>query len=324
MDTPERFPLFDRSRLTLLPLALREHDLDIGVVSPLVRVGVTLEGISETARALQRAKATGASAILMTGAHVLRSGMQRYLIDLMERGLVTCLAVNGACAIHDFEFSLIGKTTESVAKYIRDGQFGLWEELGYLNRIVAAGAAHGLGLGQAVGKAILEGDYPHKHASVFAAAYRLGVPITVHVGIGYDIVCEHPSYDGAAYGLTSYRDFLRFASVTRALEGGVIMNFGSAVMAPEVFLKALAMARNVAMKEGKTIRHFTSIVCDLHDFPSRVSNTPPKNTAAYFFRPWKTMLVRTVDDGGESWYIQGNHARTIPELWSALTPPPPE
>ena len=238
--------------------------------------------------------------VLMVGAHVLRSGVQRYLIDLMERGYFLCIAMNGACAIHDFEFALTGRTTESVARYIRDGQFGLWRETGQINDIVNEAAAGNLGLGEAIGKAIETGRLPHREISVFGQAFRLGILTTVHVGIGYDIVYEHPNCSGSAWGAASYRDFLRFAKVLERLEGGVVMNLGSAVMAPEVYLKALSMVRNVAGQRGEKIRDFVTLVCDLHALPEEVQIEPERGTEKYFFRPWKTMLVRTVADGGKA------------------------
>src|SRR4029077_11256861 len=129
-------------------------------------------------------------------------------------------------------------------RYVRTGEFGLWEETGRLNDVIAAGVSHGMGMGESIGKAIVDGPFPHKDVSVLATAYRLGVPVTVHVGIGYDIIHEHPNCDGAALGQTSYQDFLVFTESVTKLEGGVLLNFGSAVMGPEVYLKALTMARN--------------------------------------------------------------------------------
>src|SRR5262249_23092991 len=134
---------------------------------------------------------------------------------------------------------------------------------GRINDVIRSGAAAGLGLGEAVGRAILDGPFPHKEVSVLAAGARLGVPITVHVGVGYDIIHEHPNCDGAALGVASYRDFLIFAETVTKLEGGVALNFGSAVMGPEVYLKALAMARNIAHQNGHHIRRFTTGVFDL-------------------------------------------------------------
>jgi len=252
------------------------------------------------------------------GGHVLREGLQRYVIDLMERKFLSCIALNGAGVIHDYEFALVGATTESVARYISEGQFGLWEETGRINDIVSIAARERRGIGEAVGMAIEEGSFPHRDISILAAACRLGVPVTVHVGIGYDIVYEHPNCDGGAWGAASYRDFLRFAAIVEGLECGVIMNFGSAVMAPEVYLKALAMARNVAFKEEKQIAHFTTLVCDLVGLPEEYHTEAPGFTAGYYFRPWKTMLVRTVADGGESFYVRGPHSETFPQLWSAI------
>ena len=173
-------------------------------------------------------------------------------------------------------------------------------------------------MGEAVGEGILKGNFPYKDISLLAAGSRLKIPVTVHVGIGYDIIHEHPNCDGAATGKTSYTDFLYFSKIVEKLEGGVVMNFGSAVMAPEVYLKALSMARNVAHQQGKTIKRFTTLVCDLHDLPEDFSVEPDKNDPAYYFRPWKTMLVRTVADGGESFYVQGRHLETIPALWMTI------
>jgi hypothetical protein len=312
-------PLFDRSRLRIQPLARREHDLDLSAILPLDTPlpAFSHEALPVLGRRLVEARRSGAARILLMGAHVLRAGVARHLIDLMERGLLTHLAMNGAGPIHDWEFALIGATTESVARYIRSGEFGLWHETGRMNDVIRQGARDGLGLGEALGRAILEGDFPHKDISVLAAGVRLGVPVTVHVGIGYDILHEHPNCDGAALGQTSYQDFLAFTQAVTGLEGGVLLNFGSAVMGPEVYLKALAMARNVAHQDGKEIRHFTTGVFDLVPLDSDTRRQAPRTDPRYYYRPWKTILVRTVADGGESFYIQGDHRVTVPHLRQA-------
>jgi hypothetical protein len=311
--------LFDRRELQLKPLAERVHDLGVDAVRELKRVDAYSDNAKDVAVRVVDAKKLDKTVIMMMGAHVIRSGVQHYIIDLMERGYISCLSTNGAGVIHDYEFSLIGATTESVARYIQNGQFGLWKETGAINDIVNAAFKSGnTGLGEAVGKAIHEGEFPHKETSLFAACYRLKIPMTVHIGIGYDIIHEHPNFDGAAAGATSYLDFLKFAQVVLGLEEGIVMNFGSAIMAPEVFLKALSMARNVAHQKGEEIRHFTTLVCDLHDLPDDFSREPEKGTAGYYFRPWKTMLARTVADGGKSFYVRGRHEETIPALWSAI------
>ncbi len=310
---------FDRSKLKVLHLNVRKHELSLSSIMPLSeRVDVS-ETFKTIANKIRMAKEKKASVVLMMGAHVIRSGVQKYLIDLMEKGNISCIAINGAGVIHDFEFSLIGATTESVANYIKDGRFGLWQETGRINDIVAQAAKDGKGLGESVGCVIEKEHLPNRDISILAAGYRLGIPITVHVGIGYDIVHQYPNFNGAAYGETSYMDFLRFAKVLEKLENGVVMNFGSAVMGPEVYLKALSMVRNVASQEGRSISRFTTLVCDLVKLPDNYHQEPSCNNPSYFFRPWKTMLVRTVADGGESYYVQGKHAETIPELWTAIT-----
>src|SRR6266511_2771672 len=206
------YPLFDRSRLRIQSLSQRQHDLLLSEVLPLDATLPPFEhpSLPVLGRRLVEAKQRGAARILLMGAHVLRAGVQRFLIDLMERGLINHISMNGAGPVHDWELALVGATTESVARYIQTGEFGLWQETGRINDILRA-AAPDVGLGEAVGRAILEGNFPHKDVSVLAAGVRLGVPVTVHVGIGYDILHEHPNCDGAALGRTSYTDFLIFA-----------------------------------------------------------------------------------------------------------------
>jgi hypothetical protein len=308
--------IFDRRRLRLLPLARRQHDFLAEAVLPLQPLPCRRPALAQIARRMAAARERGVAVVLMMGAHVLRSGVQRYLLDLMERGYLSCIAMNGAGMIHDFELSLVGGTTEKVARYIPDGRFGLWQETGRLNAIAVRAMRRGLGLGEAVGREIERRRHPFRALSVLAAGARLGVPVTVHMGIGYDIVHEHPNCNGAAYGDASYRDFLRFAHVLERLEGGVVMNFGSAIMAPEVYLKALAMVRNASRR--RRVARFSTLVCDLVSLPRDFHSEAPRTSAGYYFRPWKTMLVRTVADGGESFYVRGPHAETLPMLWTAL------
>jgi hypothetical protein len=313
------FLQFDRSRLRIQPLANRQHDL---MLAQILALDAPVPEFNHPAlpilgERLAAAKKAGAARILLMGAHVLRAGVSRFLIDLMERGLINHIAMNGAGPIHDWEFALVGATTESVARYVSSGEFGLWEETGRMNDSIRAGAAAGLGLGEAIGRAILDGPFPHKEISVLSQAVRLAVPVTVHVGVGYDIIHEHPNCDGAALGAASYRDFLILAETITKLEGGVALNFGSAVMGPEVYLKALAMARNVAHQEGRRIRRFTTAVFDLIPIEGDTRTEAPKSDPRYYYRPWKTILARTVADGGESFYVQGDHRITLPSLWRA-------
>jgi hypothetical protein len=315
-----RYELFDRSRLQLRPLSERAHDLS-------AERWLTLEDptpafdhpdLPVVAARLKRARESGAARILMMGAHVLRSGVNRHIIDLLERGIIDHIAMNGAGAIHDYELARIGATTESVDRYIRTGEFGLWRETGELNEWITEAANQALGLGENVGRRIASSGYPYRELSVFAAAWRCGVPVTVHAGIGYDIIHEHPNCDGAALGAASYRDFLIFARTVERLEGGVLLNFGSAIMGPEVYLKALSMARNVARQAGRSIRRFTTAVFDLVPIHGDWRKELPKTDPGYYFRPHKTILVRTVADGGESFYFCGPHRATLPALWRQL------
>ncbi len=310
------YPMFDRRRLKLRPLAERTHDFHLSEFLPLGACPVPFPhaDLPVLADRIASARGRGGQVVLMMGAHVLKVGLARQVIDLMERGVVTHVGMNGAGPIHDFEAALVGGTTESVARYIRTGEFGLWEETGRINEAARQGQRDGLGLGEAVGRMIEAERFPHREVSVLAAGYRLRVPVTVHVGIGHDIIHEHPNCDGAALGETSYRDFLIVAETVSRLEGGVLLNFGSAVMGPEVYLKALAMARNVAAQEGREIRHFTTAVFDLIPLGVDTHTEARKDDPRYYYRPYKTILVRTVADGGRSQYVQSEHRRSIPQL----------
>jgi hypothetical protein len=312
-----KFQKFDRSRLNIKNLSERIHDLTKDIILPIKNVPIIHQAFNKVAEAIHVAEKNNSSRILMIGAHVLRKGCQLYLNDLMHRGAISCLAINGAVAIHDFEFSLIGATTESVAKYIKNGQFGLWKETSLINDIIVKGVKQGLGAGEAIGRAIYESNDMHKEISVLSTAWSCGIPVTVHVGIGYDIIAEHPNFDGGAWGEASYIDFLIFTKIISELEGGVVMNFGSSVMAPEIYLKALSMARNVTSQEGNKITNFTTLVCDLCKLPDNIKDEPPKNTFEYYFRPLKTMLIRTIADGGTALYVCGDHSITIPQLWTS-------
>ncbi len=315
-----KYQIFDRSRLLVKPLAERVSDLQSEHWLALNEIATpyTHADLPEVAARIVKARAHGSARILMMGAHVLRAGVSRQIIDLVERGFIDHIAMNGAGVIHDYELARIGATTESVARYIRTGEFGLWRETGELNDWVREAADTGLGLGENAGRRIEQSEYPHRGLSVLAAGWRCGVPVTVHVGIGYDILHEHPNCDGAAFGAASYRDFLIFARSIERLDGGVLLSFGSAIMAPEVYLKALAMSRNVAHQEGRTIRDFATAVFDLAPIQGDFHHELSKSDAGYYFRPHKTLLVRTVADGGASFYFCGDHRATFPALRRAI------
>ena len=311
----------NRDRLRILPLSERQHKMTVTEVYPLDAETPPCENpdLRILAARIATAHREGRQVIWMMGAHVMRRGNSRFIIDLMERGILTHVATNGACAIHDFELAHIGATLEDVEDYIWDGKFGNWEETGrYLNEAIRRGYRDQIGFGEAVGRLIEHSEegitFPHRDVSMFAAAYRFGVPFTVHKGIGYDIIDQHPAADYAAMGWTTGEDFLRFAYSISQLEGGVFLNLGSAVMGPEVYLKSLSMARNIATQRGEQIRHFTTANFDLIDFPDFQDEGAPTD-AHYYHRPKKTILIRTVRDGGEGYHISGDFSVTVPHLY---------
>lgn len=314
----------NREQLTILPLTERQHKMTVADVYPLDAGTLPYENpnLRIVADRIVEARRADRQVIWMMGAHVMRCGNSRFIIDLMERGIITHLATNGACAIHDFELAYIGATLEDVEDYIWDGKFGHWEETGrYLNEAIVRGYRDKIGFGEAIGRLIQEGEqgisFPHRDVSMFAAAYRLGVPFTVHKGIGFDIIDQHPAADYAAMGWTTGEDFLRFAHSVSRLEDGVFLNLGSAVMGPEVYLKSLSMARNIATQRGEEIRHFTTANFDLIDFPDFQDEGAPTD-AHYYHRPKKTILIRTVKDGGEGYHISGDFSVTVPQLYRLI------
>jgi hypothetical protein len=234
------------------------------------------------------------------GAHVIKTGLSPLLIDLMERGFVSALATNGAGIIHDFEIALVGATSEDVEQALGAGQFGMADETGrLLNGAINDGVASGLGIGQSVGRYLCDRHPQHERASVAAAAWRLGVPLTVHVALGTDIIHMHPDADGRALGEGSLRDFRFFVSNVSRLEHGVYLNCGSAVILPEVFLKAVSLARN----RGASLEGLTTVTLDF----------------ARLYRPQANVVSRpTSGTGGRGYYLVGHHEIMLPLLAAAL------
>ena len=249
--------------------------------------------------ATAKAHARGRTILWGFGAHLIKVGLAPIVVDLLGRGLASGLFTNGAGCVHDLELALIGRTSEDVAGSLDDGSFGMARETAEkLNRAIARGADLGLGMGEAVGREILEGDYPHKDRSVLASAVRLGVPATVHVAIGTDIHHMHPGADGAALGATSFRDFETLTGLVATLRDGVVFNVGSAVILPEVFLKALSLARNL----GHAARRFTAV--DL-DFIRQ-------------YRPKVNVVERPTRQEGRGISLVGHHEILFPLLVAGL------
>ena len=271
----------------------------------------------ELCRRILKARAEGRPVIFSMGAHVIKSGLSRYLIALMERGLITHLAGNGACSIHDFELGYLGGTSEHVPTAIEDGSFGMWEETGaWMNKALQNGASQGLGYGESLAVFIEQNaeKFPHRDICVLYQAYRLKIPATYHIALGTDIIHQHPTVDFGAIGTTSGVDFKKLCESTADLEGGVFLNFGSAVIGPEVFLKALSIARNL----GYHTQNITTANFDLRPVPDahrRMGYEEPD----YYYRPIKNIVCRPTSRGGMGWHFCGDHTDTIPALYCKLT-----
>lgn len=249
--------------------------------------------------AIAAAKNNGRAIVWGLGAHVLKTGLSPILIDLMERGFVSAIATNGAGVIHDFEIALSGNTSEDVDAALGPGTFGMAEETGtLLNRVINEGAPAGLGFGQAVGKYLDSAKPPFAQISVLASAWRLQIPVTVHVAVGTDIIHMHPQASGAAIGEASLRDFKYFVSTVAQLEGGVYLNCGSAVVLPEVFLKAVAIARN----DGRSLDGLTTVNLDF----------------LRHYRPLTNVVTRPTSGSGQGYSLTGHHELLIPLIAAAL------
>jgi hypothetical protein len=249
--------------------------------------------------AVLAARESGGGIVWGFGAHVIKTGLAPVLVDLMERGFVSALATNGAGIIHDFEVALSGGTSEDVEAALGTGQFGMAEETGrLLNGAINDGVAAGLGIGQAVGRYLCERHPQYERVSVAAAAYRLGIPLTVHVALGTDIIHMHPAASGAALGEGSLRDFRYFASNVSKLDHGVYLNCGSAVVLPEVFLKAVSLARN----RGCRLDGLTTVTIDF----------------ARLYRPQVNVVSRPTAGIGRGFYLVGHHELLIPLLAASL------
>jgi hypothetical protein len=254
------------------------------------------------AGALRAAHEGGRGIIWGLGAHVIKTGLSPVLIDLMERGFVSALATNGAGVIHDFELALSGATSEDVEEALGPGRFGMAEETGtLLNAAITEGVGEGMGLGQAVGRRLRDIRPSHERLSLLAAAARLDIPVTVHVGIGTDIIHMHKDASGAAIGEGSLRDFRYFVSSVARLAGGVYLNCGSAVVLPEVFLKAVALARN----QGAPLDGLTTVNLDF----------------TRLYRPQTNVVSRPVAGIGKGYSLVGHHEIMIPLLAAALVEP---
>ena len=311
MAEKTRFPL--HRRVKTVPRSRRKHKVTRAMFGRPGRKGASFRdfydslprilaatGLRAVVDAVVSARRRGKPVIAMMGGHVVKCGLSPVLIDLMRRGAVTAIAMNGATSIHDFEVALIGKTSENVQAGLERGTFGMARETGrMMNEALLLGEAEELGAGWALGRYILERRLPHREASLLAEAVRLRIPATVHIAIGTDIIHQHPQADGRIIGKTTMDDFRLLAEVVARLgNGGVVLHLGSAVVLPEVFLKALTVARSA----GRPVRNFTAAVFDM----------------LLQYRPLQNVVRRPVAAGGTGQYLLGHHEIMIPLLAQAI------
>ncbi len=300
----------DVSKLRTYPLKRRHSKVRLSDFATAWRKGGSLKRFLDTlpdllavktlravAQAIVRAHKRGRPVIVGMGAHVTKVGLNPILVDLMERGIVSAVAMNGAVIIHDFELALMGHTSEEVDAEIDSGRFGMAEETGrMLNEAIARGAKEGQGLGEAVGHYInrYQGQFPNRGTSILATGARLGIPVTVHVALGTDIIHMHPAADGAAIGACSLLDFRRLAAVVAGMDGGVYLNLGSAVILPEVFLKTVTLGRNL----GHPLADITTVNMDF----------------LTHYRPMTNVVRRPTQKGGAGYALTGHHEIMVPLL----------
>jgi hypothetical protein len=304
------FPPLDFARLRTYPLRERENKVHLEQFArvwkrggsfaqfidslPKLLVGNDFRAVVDATVAAVK---TSRPVLVMMGAHPIKCGLNPLLVDLMRRGVISAMAFNGAGAIHDFELAYIGETSEDVQRGLDDGSFGMIDETGRLmNQTMAEGVKQGIGAGRALGEAIVKGKFAQRELSILHQGVIANIPVTVHIAIGTDIIHQHPSTDGAVLGEATYLDFQKFAAVVARLQGGIVLNIGSAVVMPEVFLKALTIARNL----GHKVDQFTTAAFDM----------------IRHYRPTENVVRRPTHLGGRGFYIIGHHELMVP-LWAA-------
>ncbi len=337
MQYDGKYGIFNVDDIVTYPLSERTNKVTIDdIVRPDGEVDIDLpletkKDIDNLASDIVSARKNSRPVILFTGAHAIKNGLGKLLIKLVEKNMVTLIAGNGATAIHDFELALIGQTSEHVPNALEKGGFGMAYEFAYINEATVIGNKQNLGLGEALGKAICDESFwqlvlkkaanekspkqfDHPEISLLAACYKNDVPMTIHVGIGTDVTDQHKSFDPAAKGAASGRDFLIYTNeCAKLVDGGVILNIASAVTGPEVLLKAISMAANV----GKRPKKIITADFDLRNFrPEHMANEQAQN---YYFRDQKSIVTRVPKAfGGTGTYIQGNQKQTVPYLYKKI------
>jgi len=338
MQYQGKYNIFDLSKLSTYPLSTRTNKVTFNdLVLPEDADKLAIELPEETIASLETIADAAVSArkaskpvIVFAGAHLIKNGLGPLLVDLVNRGVVSLVAGNCATAIHDFELVLIGQTSENVPEALGKGQFGMAFEFAYINCALSLGNEQKLGFGESLGRMICDEEFRHRvfslvgkelsegfghpEISVIAACYRNDVPFTVHVGIGTDVIDQHPSFDGQAKGGCSGRDFLIYTNeIARLTDGGVLLNVGSAVTGPEVLLKAVSMAANV----GNVPKGIITADFDLRDYdPDQMTD---ESSAGYYFRDQKSIVTRIPQAfAGKGLYVRGDQKQTFPLLYKKI------
>jgi hypothetical protein len=339
MEYQGKYPIFDSARIRPYPLKQRRNKVQLEhLVDPAKLHGkcFSLDAqcqrqIEELAKAIVSARKNDKPVLLFTGAHLIKNGLSPLLIDLVDRDILSLVAGNTATAIHDFELALIGATAEDVPDALGKGEFGMADEFAYFNKAISLGRQMKLGLGESLGKMICcqdfrqqvlseltttagPTDFAFPQKSLLARCYQKDVPFTVHASIGTDVIDQHPSFDPAAKGECSGRDFLIFTQhICSFTEGGVFLNIGSAVTGPEVLLKAVSMAANVnCPPKGLITADF-----DIKPFDS--AGMSDESSPYYYNRDQKSVVTRIPQAfQGHSFYVQGNQLQTLPALYCEI------
>ena len=334
-----RYEVFDPAQIKTYPVKGRTNKVkyeDLREIDEVLNTVIELptqvkENIEALAREMIERRSKGQPILLFTGGHLVKNGLNRLLVDLIHRKVFTVISGNGATSIHDFELALMGETSEYVPQALEKGEFGMAYEFNFINAALSVGNKRKLGYGESVGKMICKKSFrkrvakhlgieaetikfTHPELSIAVACYQEKVPFTVHVGIGTDVLDQHDWFDGCAKGGCSGRDFLIYtAEVAKLMQGGVILNIGSAVTGPEVFLKAASMVGNVR----QTPNDILTANFDLRPYkPETATN---ESTVGYYFRDQKSIVTRIPQAyGGKGFYIEGNQIQTIPYLYQQL------
>ena len=338
MNYKGKYEVIDLSKIKTYPVSGRKNKVSVSclvdvqkIIDEKIEIEKDVEAvIEETAEAFYEHAKSGKTIAVIAGAHLVKNGLSPIIIDLMNKGLVTVYATNTAAAIHDFEMGLIGQTSEDVPNALPEGTFGMAYELGFINQAMIAGNKLNLGLGESLGKMILEKEfrtkalsgfcyqeinflYPEK--SILAEGYRLNIPVTIHSTIGNDVIDQHSNFDGSAKGGTSGIDFLIFTNMMKKLtDGGLILNIGSAIIGPELLLKALSITGNLGFKPDKIV------TADFDIRPANLGMMKSEDSFYYYFRDQKSIVTRIPQSfRGKGYYICGNQILTLKRFYQLLT-----